>query len=202
MLTLLDSGDLRNVVLSINSLPSSFCGKCRIVLSDASGISCIRNTLLLLVFASFPPEEAAEIAIHLWYSASLPGGLSKPLKDALFSKLYPKVFRNVQECAARPDFINTTFTGVFELGASAEMRSILTWPQWSYIRVMLADKTPYEEAMKKRREKVMDKTRIDYRDKEMHSLKPYHRIAKKKFYEDGLVLPFGAHRRHFTDFNL
>lgn len=157
--------------------------------------------LLLFTFALFPPEEAAEVAIHLWYSASLPGGVAKLLRNALFFELYQKVFAGIKKFRIQRD-LDDSFSETFKLGPSAKMAVVLQWSQWSHLAHMLANQTTNEEALKKRKKKVLDPSRADCRDKEQYALKPYQRVVREKFYEDGLVLPFGACRKHFTDPNL
>lgn len=189
------------MILSVNGLPSKFRGKCNITISEAKVEACTRNVLLLLVFSSFPPEQAAEIAIHLWYSANLPHGVSISLKPILLSKLKDNIFRRLpiissKEIGAAP------FTGNFKLGVFAEMKATLTVLLWSSLSHVLMNETTTDKAMKKRNKKLLDKTQIDIQERELYDWRPYHRVARGQFDDDGLVLPFGVYRKHFTDPNL
>ncbi|KAG8897138.1 hypothetical protein FRC01_011464, partial [Tulasnella sp. 417] len=68
------SGDLRNVVKTINGLPSDYTGKCTVVVNDFHPLVAIRNIVLLriLLDSSGPSEEtAAEVALHALYSSKL-----------------------------------------------------------------------------------------------------------------------------------
>lgn len=66
------SGDIRNVVQTVNALPEDYSGHLTIMLNDLDGIVVGRNLLLLAVLGSIDDHsQAAEIALHLWYSAFL-----------------------------------------------------------------------------------------------------------------------------------
>jgi Domain of unknown function (DUF4470) len=64
------SGDIRNIVQTVNALPEDYSGHLTVLLSDMDGIIVARNLLLLAVLGSIDDSaQAAEIALHLWYSA-------------------------------------------------------------------------------------------------------------------------------------
>ncbi|KAK0445948.1 hypothetical protein EV421DRAFT_1734578 [Armillaria borealis] len=67
------SGDLRNVVRTINQLPEDYTGTTEIVLNDFNPIVVCRNLMILSILGTIGDvEEAAEHALHLWYSAFQP----------------------------------------------------------------------------------------------------------------------------------
>ncbi len=66
------SGDLRNVVETVNGIPNDFKQKCTIVINDKDPTIIIRNAIFLLLAFIFQDGEASELIVHLWYSASLP----------------------------------------------------------------------------------------------------------------------------------
>ncbi|KAG8986472.1 hypothetical protein FRB90_003979 [Tulasnella sp. 427] len=68
------SGDLRNVIKTLNGLPPDYAGQCTIVINDFHPQVAIRNVALLcmLLDASGPSAElTAEAVLHVLYSASL-----------------------------------------------------------------------------------------------------------------------------------
>ena len=68
--SLLASGDLRNVIHTVNNLPLNYSGKLTILLDDVQPSVAIRNLVLLLLLGdTSDPAQAAELAVHLWYSA-------------------------------------------------------------------------------------------------------------------------------------
>ncbi|KAI0308664.1 hypothetical protein OF83DRAFT_196974 [Amylostereum chailletii] len=67
------SGDLRNVIVTINGLPETYTGELTVVLNDRDPILSFRNALTLSILGGEQDkQEAARIALHLWYSCFLP----------------------------------------------------------------------------------------------------------------------------------
>ena len=71
MLTLLAaSGDLRNVLKTVVSIPQSYDRPITLVVNDMDMDVVARNLIILLIALVTEDEaEAAECMIHLWYSA-------------------------------------------------------------------------------------------------------------------------------------
>jgi hypothetical protein len=86
------SGDIRNLVQTITELPETYTGTCTCVLNDRDPNFVIRNAILLLTLVLFPTDYAAEMMLHLWYSARLP---SKSLD--LFLETVVPLIRDVCE---------------------------------------------------------------------------------------------------------
>ncbi|KAJ7860586.1 hypothetical protein B0H14DRAFT_3622315 [Mycena olivaceomarginata] len=70
----LSSGDLRNLIRTVNSLPWDYAGYCDNLLNDTNPVLINRNLVILFVLLSSGPsiEEDAEFCTHLMYSAALP----------------------------------------------------------------------------------------------------------------------------------
>ncbi|RSL58789.1 hypothetical protein CEP53_006047 [Fusarium sp. AF-6] len=67
---LLPSGDLRNVVKTVTSLPESFRRRIAITINDNDFEVVARNIILLLTaMLSVEPEDGTNRMIHIWYSA-------------------------------------------------------------------------------------------------------------------------------------
>jgi hypothetical protein len=67
------SGDIRNVVLTVNGLPEDYTGQLDITINDVAPFVTIRNILLLSLLGKIPDaRKAADVALHVWYSAFLP----------------------------------------------------------------------------------------------------------------------------------
>jgi hypothetical protein len=57
----------------VNSLPEDYSGKLTIVLNDFSYLVTLRNILILQILGTVSDVRlAADIALHLWYSAFIP----------------------------------------------------------------------------------------------------------------------------------
>jgi hypothetical protein len=56
MVSTLASGDLRNLIRTINSLPSDYTGYCDVLLNDTNPILANRNLIILFVLLSSGPS--------------------------------------------------------------------------------------------------------------------------------------------------
>jgi len=130
------------------------------------------------------PDEAiaADIALHFWYSAFMPGQYRLRLLSILSSfvtqngpvatafSLGP---HSTLSCALPPD-VMPQFSHCVSLSLS------LDDAQSEYDRVRTAP------------------SRRDYRERMYAKLRPSHRIAFQEFRRFGIVLPFGAPNSHFN----
>ncbi|KAG5338829.1 hypothetical protein C0989_006060 [Termitomyces sp. Mn162] len=80
------SGDIRNLVQTINGLPAGYRGKCDILLNDVDTITVNRNLVILYALLGSGPsiEQSAEMAIHLMYSSALPPAIATYLRGLPF----------------------------------------------------------------------------------------------------------------------
>jgi hypothetical protein len=59
------SGDLRNIIETIVSLPNEYKGTIRVVINDVNFNVVAMNIILLMVALHFEPEEAAATILHV-----------------------------------------------------------------------------------------------------------------------------------------
>lgn len=78
------SGDIRNVVRTVNGLPSDYAGEINILLNDREPVIVLRNIVLLILLGtisgSSDNKQAAELALHYWYSAFVPAAYNLQMK--------------------------------------------------------------------------------------------------------------------------
>jgi len=193
------SGDIRNILATVNGLSSSFKGRCNIVINDREMYVVIRNLLLLWVFSVFPPTEAAEMGLHLWYSAKLPSAMCKRLRES-FSEGFKKISLHMAKAPSTPS--DTLLSTSFNLGEKGKMHCVLPRAHWTELFSMLDLKMSSQEATQIRHQITMNEARRDYRERHLCLIPASCRASKQQFYEDGLLLPFGADRSEFTEANL
>ncbi|KAG6834354.1 hypothetical protein H0H93_010251 [Arthromyces matolae] len=72
------SGDIRNLIQTVNGLPAGYRGRCDILLNDTDSITVNKKLVILYALLGAGPsiEESAEIALHLMYSSALPPGFA------------------------------------------------------------------------------------------------------------------------------
>ncbi|KZT23909.1 hypothetical protein NEOLEDRAFT_1163492 [Neolentinus lepideus HHB14362 ss-1] len=179
------SGDLRNVVRTVNELPDDYNGQLTILLNDRDPFVTVRNLVLLFLLGTIDDEVlATDLALHYWYSVFLPVEYHlnimmtmRPLVEKLAS--YPPgrsfALGNHSElvydvpCSAI-DLMLVTFKRTYDMDDAFS----------EYIRVRFAPR------------------RRDYHDRAYCVLEPAHRVAVQEFRRLGVVLPFGAVHRHFN----
>jgi Domain of unknown function (DUF4470) len=82
------SGDLRDVVCSINDIPADYPGHVTIVINDLNPRIAARNLLILLAIAGAKDTNlAADLTLHLWYSVFLSAGHNERMSATIVNSL-------------------------------------------------------------------------------------------------------------------
>ena len=64
---------MKLVLKTVNGLPQWYSGKVTILLNDHNPFAVLRNILILQVLSTIDNKrKAADVALHLWYSAFIP----------------------------------------------------------------------------------------------------------------------------------
>ncbi|KAF5253705.1 hypothetical protein FANTH_1397 [Fusarium anthophilum] len=173
------SGDMRNVVKTIAQLPPGHDKPIEITLNDRDLYIVARNAIMLLIALTADDQDAAaECIIHVWYSSFI-----------------RKSDLDILEQRAAESLLGKTWTF-----GKRSLRLVLRKFAWDKVLRFL--NTPVgltmERANKIRKDVTLAKSRIDYRDRHFLLISPSTRLAKQRFREDGLLLPFGAGRSEFT----
>jgi hypothetical protein len=179
----LASGDFRNVLRTVNSLPSTYSGKLSILLNDLNLAIVCRNVMLLLILGNIPDESlAADIALHFWYSAFMPMEYRLQL-STLVSK-----------------FIQQTKDGkvVIPLGPHSTLSCCLPEEATYFFLHFISSNLTVGDAQEEYDRVRNAPSRRDYRDRMYARLKPSHRVAFQEYRRFGIVLPFGAINAHFN----
>ncbi|KAL2219085.1 hypothetical protein M432DRAFT_653989 [Thermoascus aurantiacus ATCC 26904] len=164
------SGDIRNIVKTLASLPENFHGKCNFVVNDKDFDVVSRNVILLLTSLHYEPAEATPMLIHMWYSALIPEDMLRSLRD-----------------------------NILPLIEEVSLRLVLRKEQWSRLRQFfeVPKDLSVDEAQGIRKSTVLAPHRKDYLDRFLFTKPPAWRVCAMKFREHGVLLPFGATQRDF-----
>jgi hypothetical protein len=156
-----------------------------------------RNTILLLL--AFTAEDAlsdtVEALIHVWYSALIPSSVLSRLQDTVKPLIEDVCSRIAGEL---PD---TILSETWRFSAGRILRLVLKKRNWLQLREFLdiPDTMTREDAAQIRKAVTLAPDRADYRDRwYFKDASPFMRIAKQRFQEDGLLLPFGHPRMAFN----
>lgn len=78
-----DAADPRNIITTICALPETFGGMLTCVVNNGGIQNTLRNFMMLQILATKDPKLAAEIVIHLWFSARLPPKVVALIKEVV-----------------------------------------------------------------------------------------------------------------------
>ncbi|KAF1998521.1 hypothetical protein P154DRAFT_495217 [Amniculicola lignicola CBS 123094] len=186
------SGDCRNVIKTIISLPEGYTGRCTAVLNDRDFAVVARNVILLLSALHFDPGVSAPVMIHLWYSALIPAIMLETLQREILpyiedvcAKVKGKSAKSIQ--AKTFNFSN------------GSLRLLLKKEQWFQLASFF--KVPKgltcESAAKLRVQTTLNPDRKDHLDRALYTRPPGQRKGCWKFRAEGILLPFGCSTKEF-----
>lgn len=191
------SGDLRNMVKTVNDLPDDYTGRCTFVANDFDLDIVARNTILLMIAQHIPVEEAVPVMIHLWYSARLP----TTILDVIQNTILPLVEDVCTKIANKPDTVPLGKT--FKITTGQSIRIVLTKSDWNRFKAYFtlpAGLNP-DTVRAMRQNAVYNPARRDNLHKGFYTFWPALRMCADKFRRDGILLPYGASRTDFVAWN-
>lgn len=191
------SGDPRNVMKTIASIPWDFRGRLTASINDVDFDIVARNAIILLIaFTVDDVDQAVDCIIHVWYSAFL----TPHHVDILRSTVRPLVDDVCVKVAGKAFDVTLGKTWTFDHGS---LRLVLRKEQWD--QLLRSFETPADRTAKLaseiRRAVTLAPERIDYRDRALFTKPGGQRLAATKFRDDGVLLSFGRSRAAFTEPN-
>ncbi|UKZ75167.1 hypothetical protein TrVFT333_002843 [Trichoderma virens FT-333] len=191
------SGDLRNVVKTIAQMPGSYNKPMDVVINDSHFDVVARNAIILLIaLVADNIDEAADCMIHVWYSALI----RKSDLDMLQQKVLPLV---ESICEKIKDKNSSSLLGKTWRFGQRSLRLVLPKASWDRLLAFLniPKGLTAEQASRVRMAITLDESKKDNLDLHLIFQTPSRRIAKHRFRQDGLLLPFGASRHEFQEPN-
>ncbi|KAL7909005.1 hypothetical protein GGI35DRAFT_493828 [Trichoderma velutinum] len=191
------SGDLRNVVKTIAQVPASYNKPIEFTINDHDPDVVARNAMILLIaLVSDNIDEAVDCIIHVWYSALI----RKSDLDMIQQKVLPLV---QSTCEKIKDKTPDNLLGKTWRFGKRSLRLVLRKAVWDRLLTYMniPEGLTAEQASRIRTAVTLDKSRKDYLDLHLLFQSPSRRVAKHRFRQDGLLLPFGAPRHEFQEPN-
>ena len=180
------------MIKSITSLPLTNRRHCQVFVNDKELDIVARNVILLLTAMCFDPQPAAEMMIHIWYSALIPQALLASLREKVLP-LLEDVRSKIHTKAS-----NILFSKKWEFGSST-LQLVLKRDQWvmlpSYLDV--PEGLSASKAQQVRKAATMAAERKDYLDRWLCAQLPELRVSKMNFRTHGILLPFGSSKKPF-----
>ncbi|CCL98308.1 uncharacterized protein FIBRA_00302 [Fibroporia radiculosa] len=181
------SGDLRDVIRTINELPPDYPGELTVVLNDSNPMIVARNLIILLLLGMIENKhQAADIAVHVWYSAFLPN---------LYHTQIQLVFQNILS-----SFDHASGSLSCPLSSKSRLEGCVGRETFSTIAQCLISDAAYQvgDAQNELSRARLYNTSEDRLHRQYWPLEPSHRLAFHEFRTYGLLLPFGAANAHFN----
>ncbi|TFK46609.1 hypothetical protein OE88DRAFT_1667211 [Heliocybe sulcata] len=183
------SGDLRNVVRTVNKLPDDYSGELTILLNDCDPHVVARNIVLLILLGTIDDEVlGAELALHYWYSVILPA--------EYYARTAHAIMPFIQKLASHPPQRR------FSLGDNSSLSCDIPRSVIGFLLSTFRQRYQSGEALSNYRSVQFARRRKDYLHRAYCELEPAHREAIREFRIFGVVLPFGSAHRHFNCANL
>lgn len=189
------------MVKTVTGLPNEFKNRVHITINDRE-FEVVAHNVILLLFAfvsledtslSSVPDIAASF-LHIWYSAFLTTNLLSSLK----AKVQTLIGAICAQLATKPPDTLLGKTWTFLEGST--LRLVLRQKEWLRLHQFLdvPEGLNLEKARNLRAATVLAPERLDYRERWYYKdATPSMRLAKQRFREDGLLLPFGHPRTGF-----
>ncbi|CAL8583940.1 hypothetical protein XPA_009550 [Xanthoria parietina] len=137
---------------------------------------------MLLIAAQLPPAEAAEVILHVWYSARLTRGMLTVIDDYV-RKLVADVVFKIKDKAD-----NVLQSKKWTFG-STDITVRLTKSQWKTLLAIIDAKPDLSKTEEERRKVVLAPHRLDCRDRELLTLPGFGRLCSARFRETGVLAP-------------
>lgn len=179
------SGDLRNIIKSIIGMPDDYKGTCLCIVNDKDHLVVARNVVMLLTSLVLPSIVAAELILHIWYSARLTPKMLQDVKDRV-RPLIAEVSKKIEQ---RKDDVLLSKTWTF---GTRVLSLRLYKHQWDFILRLFDSEKPVSKSEGERRYVMLNDTRVDYRERRLFQMSPSRRASSFKMRETGLLLPFGS----------
>ncbi|TCD70997.1 hypothetical protein EIP91_000495 [Steccherinum ochraceum] len=174
------SGDLRNVILTINALPPDFDRQITIVVNDIDPYIVVRNMVLLSILgSSLDSADAANVALHSWYSACVPSE---------YLLVTAAIMADYTRSSPKPGRVKFTKN----LGSRAVMECNVSDDTMLLMSCMFKSTYTVEDASQELHRVFFDRSRDDLHHRVYGRMEPSHRLAYLEYRRFGLVLPFGA----------
>lgn len=162
-------------------------------MNDEDEIIVARNLLLLLTAMACPPEEAAMLMLHLWYSAFLSADIVRRIINMVMPLIQAALDLNPKE-EDESELVEASWKRNETLLVGAFHRDL-----WNMINSFFpkalgenGGTLTATEAAALRLAVTLAPNRRDYRERAMFRLPPSWRLASFKFRGVGVLLPFGA----------
>ena len=173
------------MIESTIALPEGYNKTCLCILNDRDPVVVCRNVIMLLITRLLSAPIAAELVLHVWYSARLTSDMVELLQRCI----KPLIADVVGKIVSRPSGVLYSKTWTFDNGIVSVR---LYKEQWSFMQAMLEKDHSVNTTENSRKEIMLNHTRLDHRERSLLPLSPSKRVCAARMRQEGILLPFGS----------
>ncbi len=180
------------MILSVLGLPKEFGSHTDVFINDKDFDIVFRNFTMLSIALQCLPNEAADIILHIWYSARI----SVKASRAISTYVLPLVEAVIPKIKNKSS--TTVLSKTWKFGTRSLRLSLLK-KQW---QVLVPKRAPLSAAASRitesnRRAVMLAPTRQDHVDRAILTQPERHRQCTMRFRETGVLLPFSGDIRPY-----
>ena len=188
-----DCNDLRDVMKTVNSLPANYRGVLSCDINHGTPAVAARNLLTLLVAIKQPPALAAEIIVHLWYSALLTRSMFDAMKTSILPHLnvvINTITENTSETQRSTNEFGIDWTDL--AGVNCRISFCVRESFLTMLQQLLTVEHDKATAMENRARMVLHPRFTDAMQFRSYNQQCQWRSSAERYRFDGVLSPFGA----------
>lgn len=145
---------------------------------------------MLLLGMLQPPSVAAEVILHVWFSARLTSPILQKFKE--IGPLIADVVGKIRDRRADVLLSKTWSFGTRQVSVRMYKK------QWNTLLAMLDADHDVAETERNRLHIMLNATRLDYQERHLLFLPPAQRVCSHKMRKTGVLVPFGSSLEQFN----
>lgn len=190
------SGDMRNMAMTVASLPYTYEQAVAVTMNDRDFEVVARNAIMLLILLTVDNHKAAiDCIIHLWYSVTI----KQSHLDILSNHVRPLLQSVVVRIADRTAGSRLAKTWTY---GNRALRLVLSKEQWTALLAFTKVPKDLERfpqfANLNRLAITMAPSRVDERQLSLLLGTPSLRFCRERLQQEGILLPLSSSRKDFT----
>lgn len=184
-----DCNDLRDVIKTVNSLPTNYTETLHFHINHEAPAVTFRNTIILLLAMMQPVELAVDTIIHLWYSALL----TRPMLERIRNRVLPYLNHALEEYRkANPSTQDLVLEWPTPPGVNCKAQFAFTLTDVILLQQLVATEHDKTAAMQDRANMMYLPQFIDAVELHMYNQRPQWRSSLDRYQQTGVLSPFGA----------
>jgi hypothetical protein len=180
--------------MTLEALPEAYSGTLTVTINDRDPLVIARNAIICILAASIDDaDQASECITHIWYSAFI--------RQADLDLLHAHVLPLVEEvCSKIADKPSKSLQAKIWSIKKCSLRLSMTKKAWQLLLSCLKVRPEMNPSQARALRLAAINRPEDQDNRDLGTLRrlPVHRLSRKRFRDDGMVLHFGHSRKAFV----